>query len=105
MFSFRIPAARQLLVDFHHLSLWPCSEKLGLCPTTVESLSSLPVVAEMERGLELLCGTIPHTSGEVPHRPRGAESCHLDCIRGLLSLSVWSEIAWYNSTDWQECIL
>lgn len=105
MFSCRIPAARQLLVDFHHLSLWLRSEKLGLFPMTVQSLSSLPVVAEMELGLQLMCGTASHSNRNVPDRPRDTDSPHLAHVRGLLSLSVWSEIAWYNSTDWKECML
>ena len=106
VFLCRLPAGRQLLVDFHHLSQWLSSDRLGLLPATLQSLSSLPVVAEVEQGLQLLCGTAAFEPDTAPHRDGSiADSHHAACVRGYSSLSVWSEIAWHSSSDWQQCML
>ena len=102
---FRSPAGRQLLVDFHYLCQWITSEKLGLLPSTVQDLSSLPVTLEIEQGLQILvCGGTTITEGLTNCRDIVCSNSDVLYVRGLSSLPVWSEIAWYSSTDWQKCI-
>ena len=103
--SCRFSAGRQLLVDFHYLSQWLTSDGLRLLPTTVQSLSSLPVVAEIERGLLLLSGADTSATDAVPRGDSSGTSPHTDFVRGYSSLSVWSEIGCYSPTDWRECML
>ena len=82
------------------------SEKLGLQSSTIQSLSNLPVVGEMERGLQLLShGTIAldPALAASSQAPDTSSSRSLECVRGLSSLHVWSEIAWYSHSDWKEC--
>ena len=106
--SCRPVAGRQLLVDFRHLSQWLTSEKLGLYNTTLQSLSSLPATTEIEQGLQLLCGTTSHTdsgSSQVTPEDSSRGSPQSTSVRGLSSLPVWKEMAWYSTTDWQECVM
>ena len=106
--SCRPVAGRQLLVDFRHLSQWLTSEKLGLHNSTLQSLSSLPATTEIEQGLQLLCGTTLHTdsgSSQVTPEDSSRGSPQSTSVRGLSSLPVWKEMAWYSITDWQECVM
>ena len=102
-------AGRQLLVDLHHLSQWLTSEKLGLLSTTLQSLASLPIMAEMEQGLLLVCGaTADDSQGSPLHsdgHSRPTASLFSSHVQGLSSLPVWTEIAWHSTTDWFKCMV
>ena len=116
--SCRVPAGRQLQVDCHHLHQWITSEKLGLLPQTLIRLSALPVVTEMEEGLQTLCRTKTsewdrNNQTTCPTKisewdPDSQTTCGLtggEWIKGLSSLSIWSETAWHSPNDWLECML
>ena len=100
----RPAAGRQLVMDFSHLSQWLTTEKLGLDPTTAQSLSKLPILSEIEQGLGLLCGTTDYRySTACLGEDCGVPTC--TCISGYSSLPLWTEIAHYNIKDWLDCVL
>lgn len=99
-------SGRQLLVDFRQLRDWLLSPgELSLPQSVLESLSNIPAIGEIERGLLKICGTTP-------------EDTRLD---SEMASPIWGELwrdlpfashlqlcwidAWTSDKDWTDCSL
>ncbi len=91
----RPSAGRQLLTDYRHLILWLTSNSQSLSREASRTISSLPLINELEHGLLVVCGT-----AGVRHEGGVALSSLLHCTH----LPLFKELAWLNKEDWTKAL-
>ncbi len=91
----RPSAGRQLLTDYRHLIVWLTSNSQSLSKEASHTISSLPLINELEHGLLVVCGT-----AGVSQEGGVALSSLLHCTH----LPLLKEMAWLNKEDWTKAL-
>lgn len=80
-----------MLTDFHHLMQWLTSNSQSLSKEVSVIIASLPLVSELEHGLQTLAGSM----GELQKR-----GVALSSLLSNTNLPLYTEIAWLSHRDW-----
>lgn len=99
--SSSIFAGRQLLRDYRHLRRSLTSPDHQLAKPSLEVLSRLPILAEIEKGLLTICNCGMPEEDET--KPEPEKTCDVSLPSNNFPVLV--QIAWNSTRDWLNCLM
>ena len=97
LFLQSIFAGRQLLTDCRYMHRWLTSSERRLSKPSLQLLSTLPTLTEVERGLLTVCGM-----AEEEEETDGERALDIS-LPFSNNLPVLVEVAWNSTQDWNNC--